>query len=107
EKVNPFQYYPLFWEAYRNSLVYPASGAAISLDSANRVASGLTTRTGIKDLLSYNPFNVPGNAIVGVNGQINPAASLLYPDDLDWTSDLMRNGARKDYTVSFNGGADK
>ena len=107
ERVNASQYYPLLWEAYRNSLVYPATGAAISLDSANRVASGLTTRTGIKDLLSYNPFNVAGNAIVGTNGLLNPAASLLYPDDLDWTKDLMRNGTRKDYTINFNGGADK
>ncbi|MBC7873701.1 MAG: SusC/RagA family TonB-linked outer membrane protein [Ferruginibacter sp.] len=107
ERVNAFQYYPLLWEAYRNSLVYPFTGAAISLDSANKVASGLTTRTGIKDLLSYNPFNIPNNAIVGVNGQLNPAAQLLYPDDLDWTKDLMRNGNRKDYTINFNGGADK
>ncbi len=107
DKVDAFQYYPLLWEAYRNSLVYPVSGAAISLDSANRVASGLTTRTGIQNLLAYNPFNVPGNSIVGTNGQINPAASLIYPDDLDWTKDLMRNGSRKDYTINFNGGADK
>lgn len=47
ERVDAFQYYPLMWESYRNSLVYPASGAAISMDSASRVASGLTTRTGI------------------------------------------------------------
>ena len=107
DRVDAFQYYPLLWEAYRNSLVYPAAGAAISLDSASRVASGLTTRTSIKDLLSYNPFNVANNAIVGTNGQINPGAQLLYPDDLDWTNDLMRNGTRKDYTINFNGGADK
>ncbi len=107
DKVDAFQYYPLMWEAYRNSLVYPASGAAISLDSSGRVASGLTTRTGIRDLLAYNPFNVANNAIVGTNGLINSAAQLKYADDLDWTKDLMRNGTRKDYTINFNGGADK
>jgi TonB-linked SusC/RagA family outer membrane protein len=107
ERVDAFQYYPLLWESYRNSLVYPASGAAISIDSASRVASGLTTRTSIHGLLSYNPFNVPNNAIVDVNGQLNPSARLIYGDDLDWTRDLMRDGVRKDYSVNFSGGADK
>ncbi len=107
ERVDAFQYYPLMWESYRNSLVYPASGAAISIDSASRVASGLTTRTGIQGLLSYNPFNVPNNAIVDVNGKINPNARLIYGDDLDWTRDLMRDGTRKDYSVNLSGGADK
>ena len=107
DKLDAFQYYPVMWEVYRNSLVYPSSGAAISPDSANRVASGLTSRSGIKDLLSYNPFNVAGNTIVGVDGKINPNAKLLYGDDLDWTKDLMRKGPRKDYSVNFNGGADK
>lgn len=107
DRVNAMQYYPLMWEAYRNSLVYPASGTAISLDSASRVASGLTTRTSIHGLLSYNPFNVANNAIVGVDGKLNPNARLIYGDDLDWTKDLMRNGVRKDYSVNFSGGADK
>lgn len=107
DRVDAFEYYPIMWEAYRNSLVYPATGTGISLDSANRVASGLTTRTGIKDLLAYNPFNVAGNAIVGTDGKLNPNASLIYPDDLDWTTDLMRTGKRQDYTVNFNGGSDK
>ncbi len=107
DKLNAQQYYPLQWEAYRNSLVYPVSGAPISLDSASRVASGLTSRTSILNLLSYNPFNVAGNAIVDVNGKINPNAQLLYGDDLDWTKDLLRNGTRKDYNLNFNGGTDK
>jgi TonB-dependent SusC/RagA subfamily outer membrane receptor len=107
DKLDAYQYYPIQWEAYRNSLVYPASGAAISIDSASRVASGLTSRTNILNLLSYNPFNVAGNTIVGVNGQINPNARLIYGDDLDWTKDLLRNGVRKDYNLNFNGGSDK
>lgn len=107
ERVDAFEYYPLIWESYRNSLVYPASGTGIARDSANRVASGLTTRTGVAGLLSYNPFNVPANEIVSTDGVINPNAQLIYPDDLDWTKDLMRVGDRKDYALSFNGGADK
>ena len=107
ERVDATAYYPIMWEAYRNSLVYPSAGAAISFDSANRVASGLTTRTSIQGLLAYNPFNVANNAIVGTNGQLNPNASLKYEDDLDWTNDLLRNGKRSEYNVNFSGGADK
>jgi TonB-linked SusC/RagA family outer membrane protein len=107
DRLDAAQYYPIMWEAYRNSLVYPASGTGITRDSANKVASGLTTRTSIAALLAYNPFNVAANAIVGVDGKLNPNAQLLYPDDLDWTRDLMRNGARKDYNINFNGGSDK
>ncbi|MBK7870648.1 MAG: SusC/RagA family TonB-linked outer membrane protein [Saprospiraceae bacterium] len=107
EKVDAFEYYPLMWEAYRNSLVYPVSGTGISRDSAGRVASGLTSRTSISDQLGYNPFNVAANAIVSPDGTINPNAQLIYGDDLDWTKDLLRTGDRKDYGVNFSGGADK
>jgi TonB-linked SusC/RagA family outer membrane protein len=106
ERVDAFQYYPLMWEAYRNALVYPATGA-ISIDSASRVASGLTNRTSVAGLLGYNPFNVARNAIVGTNGRLNPQAQLLYPDDLDWTRDLMRVGKRNDLNLNFSGGAEK
>ena len=106
ERVGPTDYYPLMWEAYRNSLVYRTTGG-ISLDSANRVASGLTTRVGISDQLAYNPFNVARNAIVGVDGKLNPNAQLIYADDLDWTNEIMRNGVRKDYGINFSGGAEK
>ncbi|MEI6263990.1 MAG: SusC/RagA family TonB-linked outer membrane protein [Sphingobacteriia bacterium] len=107
DRIDAYQYYPIMWESYRNSLVYPLTGTGISLDSANRVASGLTTRTGIQGLLSYNPFNVANNAIVGTNGLLNPNAQLIYGDDLDWTKELINTGNRKDYTVNFNGGSDK
>jgi TonB-linked SusC/RagA family outer membrane protein len=107
ELVDAFEYYPLVWEGYRNQLMFPASGTGISRDSASRVASGLTNRTGVANLLAYNPFNVPANQIVSTDGKINPSAELIYGDDLDWTKDLMRRGDRKDLALSFNGGADK
>ncbi len=106
DRLDASQYYPVMWEAYRNSLLYPASGTGISADSANRVASGLTTRPGIQSLLSYNPYNVANNAIVGTDGKLNPAAQLIYADDLDWTKELFRKGARSDYFVNFNGGGE-
>jgi hypothetical protein len=36
-----------------------------------------------------------------------PNARLIYPDDLDWTKDLMRTGIRRDYNLNINGGAEK
>jgi TonB-linked SusC/RagA family outer membrane protein len=124
ERLNAQQYYPIMWEAYRNSLVYPASGASIPVADAGRVASGLYPRiaTGtnaglqnyngralsdIRQLLSYNPFNVGNTEIVGPDGQINPNAQLKYGDDLDWMDAVSRTGNRRDYSVNFNGGADK
>ena len=106
DRLDATQYYPVMWEAYRNSLLFPTGGTGISADSANRVASGLTTRPGIQSLLSYNPFNVPNNAIVGTDGTINPSAQILYGDDVDWTKELFRKGARSDYYVNFNGGGE-
>lgn len=120
DRVDAYQYYPLLWEGYRNSLVYPVSGAAIAIDSANKIATGLMPRNAaglqvyngrtlsdISQLLAYNPFNVARTEIVGVNGQLNPAARLLYSDDLDWLKDIQRKGSRSDYTVGVSGGAAK
>ncbi|MBD0288368.1 MAG: SusC/RagA family TonB-linked outer membrane protein, partial [Flavisolibacter sp.] len=122
ERINAGQYYPIMWEAYRNSLVYPASAttAALPLDSASMIASGLLPRNAaglqtfrgrtysdISQLLAYNPFNVPRTQIVQPDGTLNPNAKLLYSDDLDWLKEIQRNGSRGDYTVSISGGAPK
>lgn len=103
-RVNAKEYYPLLWEAQRNALV--TGGTA--LDVANRRASGLVAGAkGIKDMLGYNPFNVADNAIVGVDGKLNPNAELLYPDDLDWEKAVTRTGARGEYGINYSGGTEK
>jgi TonB-linked SusC/RagA family outer membrane protein len=122
DRVGPYDYYPLMWEAYRNSLVYPlqATTPALNIDSANKIATGLMPRnpaglqvyngrtySDISQLLGYNPFSVGRTEIVGVNGVLNPNARLLYPDDLDWLKDIQRNGTRSDYTVAVSGGSSK
>ncbi|MCC9168583.1 SusC/RagA family TonB-linked outer membrane protein [Pontibacter harenae] len=101
DRLNAYEYYPLMWEAYRNSLAYRASNP-LSLDQANQRAS-----EGIKGLLGYNPFNVPDNQIVFPDGTINPDAQLLYPDDLDWEAPITRAGSRADYNISYSGGSEK
>lgn len=110
DRVNAFDYYELQWEAYRNSLV----SSGIDRDVASSIASGQTTSydgetySGIFNLLNYNPFNVGNNEIVGIDGQINPNAQLLYADDLDWATAVQRGGkSRQSYNISYDGGSGK
>ena len=115
ERVNAYEYYPLMWEAYRNSLVYKKNGNTI--EDASQIASqGLDYvdedgkdkhLNSIYELLGYNPFNVANNEIVGTDGKINPNAKLLYADDLDWYKPLERLGHREDYNMTASGGNEK
>lgn len=111
ETVNAEQYYPLMWEAYRNTLTY---GQKIPMEIANQIASGTLTSyngnnySGIYNMLGYNPFNVPNNQIVDVNGNLNPAAKLLYPEDLDWAGAIQTGGkSRQNYTLNYDAGTSK
>ncbi|MFB6455710.1 SusC/RagA family TonB-linked outer membrane protein [Chitinophaga sp. Hz27] len=104
DRVGAYEYYPLMWEAYRNSL----TSSTISLDSASKIASGLVPgKNSVKDQLGYNPFNVANNAIVDVNGKLNPNAKLLWGDDLDWSKASTRVGQRGEYGINYSGGTDK
>ena len=107
ERVDAFQYYPLMWQYYRNGMVNRTS-TPLTLAVANQTASGLVSgQPGIKDKLSYNPFNVAATTIVSTDGVMNPDAKLLWGDDLDWASPLQRVGQRGDYSMSLSGGTDK
>lgn len=93
QRVNAREYYPLMWEAYRNSL--SISGTTPTAD-ANALASAE-----IFNLLGYNPFSVENDQIVGTNGQLNPSANLLYDDD--WQDAITRVGARSNFDLSYSG----
>jgi len=128
-RVGAEQYYPLEWQGYRNSLVYAASNP-LSIADASIIASGLGTRNAANQQVlggrtyldisqtlgsliqngiytqSNNPFNVPSNQIVDVNGNINPNASLRY-DDTDWLKETLRTSDRKEYNINYSGGTAK
>lgn len=111
ERVDANAYYPLMWEALRNSLV---NSGGVPTDVANSIAAGQTTSyngetySGIYDLLGYNPFNVPEDEIVGIDGRLNPNARLLYPDDLDWAREIQRGGkSRQAYNINYSGATEK
>lgn len=103
DRTNAWEYYPLMWESYRNSLAYRASNP-LSLAAASQIATdGI-----VEDILAYNPFNVANNQVVGTDGKINANAQLIYrPEDLDWEDAITRKGARTDAGISFTGAQDK
>ncbi|MET3027718.1 TonB-dependent receptor [Flavobacterium sp. UW10123] len=99
ERVNAFDYYPLEWEAIRNSR---PMGNQAEIDGANIYASAR-----VPVVLVTNPFNVSNGSIVGTDGKLNPNAKLLYPQDLDWAKQLERAGVRKNVDFSYQGKSEK
>lgn len=101
ERIGSDQYYEVMWEALRNSVAIPGVNDSEDVDAANVFAS-----SSIYDELLSNPYNVSSDQIVGVDGKINPNASLIY-DDLDWEDAITRQGVRQNYDMSFQGGTEK
>jgi TonB-linked SusC/RagA family outer membrane protein len=101
DRIDAKQYYPVMWEALRNSNAIPGTASAGDLAAANTTATN-----GIYTQLGYNPFNVANNQIVGTDGTLNPNAQLLYPDDLDWEDAITRTGIRRNYDLSYQGKSD-
>ncbi|MCZ4223194.1 SusC/RagA family TonB-linked outer membrane protein [Pedobacter rhodius] len=100
ERVNAFEYYPLVWQGIKNNLMYTATPASTESAASTKASADVFTN------LVYNPFNVPGNQIVGTDGKINPNASLLY-DDFDWYKAMARTGKRTDANLNLSGRNDK
>jgi TonB-linked SusC/RagA family outer membrane protein len=101
ETVGTFDYYPLMWQSIKNNLMYPVSGPA----QTEAVASANASNT-VATQLVYNPFDVPNNQVVGVDGKMNPSAQLRY-NDFDWFNGLERIGPRKEVGFSVSSKANK
>ena len=112
----PGQYYEVYYSALKNYLMnaqgmseYDAHIAAnqyMVAGSDNQQASGLS--------LGYNVYSVDeGQTLIGLNGRLNPAATLgrvvdfngqsylLTPDN--WMDETYRNTLRQEYNVSVSG----
>jgi len=125
--VNAQDYYELTWEKVRNTYYYPAidnpnnatiQKTAVPYDIANQLASGIISQyvtpdgktniyKSVYEELKYNPFNVANNAIVGVDGKLNPNASFMWADDMDWMNGVRQLGLRSETNVSYSGSNDK
>jgi TonB-linked SusC/RagA family outer membrane protein len=101
-RVEPKDYYELMWEGWYNALVI-ASG--FTPENAAATASGNTTSGIVNKLGGYNSYDAANDALVGLDGTLNPQANLLYYDD--WNENLARTGLRQDYNLSLSGGNDK
>jgi TonB-linked SusC/RagA family outer membrane protein len=91
DELSPGQYYETMWEALKNS----SAGGGDPAFASDRIYGNL----------AYNPFNVPNDKIVGINGQLNPDAELIY-DSLEWYDVLSRTGIRQNYNVNVAGGSE-
>ena len=94
DATSPAEYYEAMWQAYKNSPVGQAAPNPAAAASAN-----------IFSLLGRNPFDVPNDQIVGVDGRINPNATLIA-EDLDWWDALERQGTRQNNSVTVSGGGE-
>lgn len=91
DQVSPGDYYEVMWQALKNS---SAGGGDPEFASAN-----------IYNQLGYNPFNVPNDQIVGVDGQLNPNAEVIYKS-LDWFEELQQTGIRTNYNMNVSAGGE-
>jgi TonB-linked SusC/RagA family outer membrane protein len=123
DRIGMNEYYPIMWEAYRNSLMYRASNP-LTPEDASIIASGtwpvrnasnlqvhpLGNFGDISQQLLFNPYNIAPNQIVQLDGQLNPNAkanAIYSPEDLDWENEITRLGDRKEYSVVFSGGSER
>ena len=105
ELIDAFDYYPIMWEAYRNGIAIPGVDDPADVTAANQEATDE-----IFDLLGeYNPFNVPDDQIVDINGNINPSASYKgdYEEAVDWLAALTQTGQRQNVDMNYQGGTER
>jgi TonB-linked SusC/RagA family outer membrane protein len=110
DRVSALEYYPLMWESNRNSqLVFPSTTDPAFPTAAAYATASQNSTNNLKTIVGYNILNVPDNAIVDVNGQLNPNAQILgtYGEDLNWQDPIMRKGNRKEYGLTYNGGSER
>lgn len=103
-----------FYEAYYDQVYnYYRYGNGYSHQQAN-----LSANNKMLSDLAYNVYNVPaGQTLIGLNGKLNPYATLgniitsrgqqfyLTPDN--WDDLSYHTGLRQEYNVTVNGGTDK
>lgn len=110
---SPAQYYEMTYSALYNGNLMTGQTPQQAHAGANATLSA-TSSTDTAFGAGYNIWTVPfGQAIIGTNGKLNPAATLGYsngqnyftPDD--WADATFQNGLRQEYSVSVSGGNDR
>jgi TonB-linked SusC/RagA family outer membrane protein len=95
--LTPQEFTQLTWYAMRNGqLDNPKIGS--SLEEANQYATA-----NLKNELKVNPFSV--DQPVGLNGEMDPNAQLLYWGD--WRNEVLKSRMRQEYNLDFSGKNDR
>ena len=94
------------YQALRNGYYYNNSYSA---SAAHAMANA-----NIFGKLGYQVYTLPtGEGLIGLDGKVNPNATLGYSDGTyfykpdDWNKEQLRNGLRQEYNVSITGGNDR
>lgn len=102
---DPAEYMETLYKAEYNDARYALGYTAAA---ANAYANGK-----FNSALGYPVYTVPaGESLIGLNGKINPNATLGYNDGThyyhpdDWTDEMIKNGLRQEYNIGISGGTD-
>ena len=109
--TDPGQYYEVYYSALKNYYMNSQGMAEYEAHiAANQNITGPSTNGG----LGYQVYTVPeGQAFIGINGKLNPEATLgrvvdyngqsyyLTPDN--WMDETYRNSLRQEYNISVSG----
>ena len=108
--TNPAQFYELHYSALKNYYMDSDMGAGEAHLRANETLTSSASGGG----LGYMVYTVPsGQEFIGINGKVNPAATLgrrlvyegkeyyVRPDD--WTDAAFRSSLRQEYNASISG----
>ena len=109
--TDPGQYYEVYYSALRNYYQYSQEMSEYEAHvAANQNITGPSKNGG----LGYQVYTVPeGQAFIGINGKLNPNATLgrvvdyngqsyyLTPDN--WMDETYRNSIRQEYNISVSG----
>ena len=112
--TNPAQFYETHYNALRNYYLDSGMSAMEAHMKANQNLTGSANDGG----LGYMVYTVPaGQEFIGINGKVNPQATLgrhlvyegkeyyVRPDD--WTDAAFRSSLRQEYNISIAGSGDK
>ena len=112
--TNPAQFYETHYGALKN---YYLSSDMSAMEAHNKANQNLTGAAGDGGL-GYMIYTLPeGQQFIGINGKVNPLATLgrrlvykgeeyyVRPDD--WTDAAYRTSLRQEYNVSVSGSGEK
>jgi TonB-linked SusC/RagA family outer membrane protein len=96
DRLGTNQWMEATWLGYRNSFM---SLNGQDLTTANKSANDNL----VPNLIKYNIYNQPNNALFDANGKLTGQIREGFRDDLDWFKAGTRNGHRQEYQIAGDG----